>query len=288
MRNAVEGNVPKERPVTAKRRAGSGSKSLDLGPQSVARITGILELLALHPAGERLTDIGRALGAPKTSLVGLLKGLQGLDYIARKKDRYFLGPSARAFATSVIPGHSIVHLARPFLRQLAHTTGETALVGVKASSGDVAVYVDTFESDNPVRYTVPVGEPRELYCSAVGKCILAFFDDEQLTRYLGKHRLIAHTARTITSAKRLVEELKRIRSLGIATSEDERMVGVSAVAAPVYTRGTGPLAVFVIGAPTERFRANRRDYARAVVSAAKELSRIVGLIEIERLPKTGS
>ncbi|MDA8108837.1 MAG: IclR family transcriptional regulator [Betaproteobacteria bacterium] len=251
----------------------------------MARVVGILEFLALRPAGESLTSISRALGAPKTSLVGLLKGLQQLEYVLRKEDRYVLGPAASAFAMSVIPGRNVVHLARPLLRQLAHETGETALFGVPSASRDLAVYVDTVESENPVRYTVPIGEPRDLYCSAVGKCLLAHFDDQSLARYLKTHRLVAHTARTITSASKLQEELKRIRGSGVAFSEDERMVGVSAVAAPVFARDSEPIAVFVVGGPTDRFRAHRQEYAEAARAVARELSRVLGLLGAERAPK---
>lgn len=255
------------------------------GPQSVARVVGILELLALRPAGESLTSISRALHAPKTSLVGLLKGLQQLEYVFRKEDSYTLGPAASAFAMSVIPGRNVVHLARPLLRQLARETGETALFGVPSASRDVAVYVDTVESENPVRYTVPIGEPRDLYCSAVGKCLLAHFRDPDLARYLKGHRLVAHTERTITSASKLQEELRRIRSSGVAFSEDERMVGVSAVAAPVFARDAEPVAAFVVGGPTDRFRSHKHQYADAARAVASELSRILGLLGAERTPK---
>jgi DNA-binding IclR family transcriptional regulator len=274
----AKGAPPRPRAARSPRDAASG-------PQSVARVTGILELLALRPAGESLTGLSRALRAPKTSLVGLLKGLLQIEYVVRKEDRYLLGPAASAFAMSVIPGRNVVHLARPLLRQLARETGETALLGVPAAARDLGVYVDTVESENPVRYTVPIGESRELYCSALGKCLLAYFDEPSVARYLKAHRLARHTAKTITSPGRLLEELKRVRSTGVAFSEDERMVGVSAVAAPVFAHEPEPIAAFVVGGPTDRFRARKQAYAEAARGVAKELSRMLGLLGTERAPR---
>jgi len=285
MRNTAARPGPGTRRPASRARPAAAPLDAATGPQSVARITGILELLALRPEGDGLTGISRALRAPKTSLVGLLKGLQQLEYVVRKQDRYLLGPAASAFAMSVIPGRNVVHLARPLLRQLARETGETALLGVASPAGDVAVYVDTVESENPVRYTVPIGESRDLYCSAVGKCMLAHFEEQRVARYLKGHRLLPHTARTITGASRLLEELKRIRASGVAFSEDERMVGVSAVAAPAFARAPEPIAVFVVGGPTDRFRSRKHQYAAAASAVATELSRILGLLGTERLAK---
>lgn len=266
------------------RRPGAAKYAMS-GPQSVARITGILELLAVSRAGEGLTSISHALRAPKTSLVGLLKGLQQLEYIVRKDDRYLLGPAASALAMSVIPGRNVVYLARPLLRQLARETEETALLGVLSSAGDSAIYLDSVESDNPVRYSVPIGAPRDLYCSAVGKCILAYLDEDRLARYLQDHRLLPHTPKTITSVPRLLEELKRIRAAGVALSEGERIPGVSAVAAPVLSGKSELIAALVIGAAADRVRTRKRLYREATIAAAKELSRNLMFLGAERLPK---
>lgn len=251
------------------------------GPLSVARVIGILELLALTPVGASLTRISRELAAPKTSLVGLLKGLQQVAYVERDGDLYRLGPAASAFAMSLVPGRSFASLAQPLLRELARKTGETALLGVSTPAGDSAVYVDRVESDNPVRYTVAVGEVRELYCSALGKCLLAFSDEERLARYLASHRLVAHTKRTITVASQLRDELRRIRRTGIAYSEDERAVGASAVAAPVFVRDQEVIAAFVVGGPTQRFRARKRVYAEAAAAAANELTQALRNLRTE-------
>lgn len=232
-----------------------------------------LELLAIRPDGATLTEISRELGAPKTSLVGILKGLQQLGYLVRSKHRYLLGVAATEFAGCVIPGRNLLQQARPLLRRLMRETGETALLGMLSSDANVAIYADKVESDNPVRYSVSITEQRELHCSAVGKCFLAFFDDDGIARYLKRHSLLAHTPKTITSRYKLREELARIRSAGVAHSEDERVIGASAVAAPIFGAEKKPIAAFVVGGPTERFRSRRRLYAKATVAAAEVFSR---------------
>lgn len=255
------------------------------GPLSVARVMGILRLLAHRPAGESLAEMSRELGAPKTSLVGLLKGLQQLEYVVRHDDRYRLGSASTAFATSVLPGLNFFDLARPILAELVRRTGETALLGVPSPEKDFVIYTDKVESDNPVRYTVPIGEQRELYCSAVGKCVLAFLERDRIARYLKGHPLQARTAKTITSASKLHKELERIRETRLAYSEDERVIGASAVAAPVFAPGPRFVAALVVGGPTSRVRMRRREHASAVAEAADALSGILGFERREESPK---
>ncbi|MDP6346530.1 MAG: helix-turn-helix domain-containing protein [Alphaproteobacteria bacterium] len=63
------------------------------GPQSVRRILSILESLDGARDGASLADLAGAIGAPKTSLVGLLAGLTAEDCLVRDEaGRYTLGP----------------------------------------------------------------------------------------------------------------------------------------------------------------------------------------------------
>ncbi len=275
MQAATDGRDPvRESKAKAFSRPAPGRSS---GPQSVGRVIGILEMLALNPQGASLTEMGRGLSAPITSLVGLLRSLQELEYVIRREDRYTLGPAVSAFVLSFLPKRAFLDLGRPALIRLMRQTGETALLGVMTSEGDGATYADVVESDNPVRYTVPSGEKRELYCSAVGKCFLAFFDDISLARYLRGHTLVARTPRTITRLAELKAELRRIRQTGLAVSDEERVVGASAVAAPVLSPDGTPIAALVVGAPSARFRASRARYSNAVKEAAADLSLALGM-----------
>src|SRR5688572_23030280 len=83
------------------------------GPMSVERVVAILELLAQQSQGLTLSEISRAISAPKTSLVGILLALQRLSYVVREDSRYFTGPRAITFALSLIPESDVVQHARP-------------------------------------------------------------------------------------------------------------------------------------------------------------------------------
>lgn len=177
-----------------------------------------------------------------------------------------------ALAISVVAHQELQDLARPVLQRLAGQTGETSLIGTLAPDTDLVMYVDKVESANPVRYTVPLGERRELYASAVGKVLLAHMAPARCDEYLQREKLRAFTPNTITNARALRQELAGIREEGVALTVDERVIGVSALAAPIHGEGGRVIAAIVIAGPSERMRTALRQHKASLRAAAKALS----------------
>lgn len=242
------------------------------GPQSVDRIFAILGHLARERDGDTLSALARHADAPKSSVVGLLSGMVEGGYLARDaQGRYRLGPNMVALAISVVAQQDLRELARPVLQRLSERTGETALVGALAPDADLVMYIDKVESTNPVRYTVPLGERRELYASAVGKVLLAYMPPARRDDYLRSQRLVPFTPKTITSVRALRAALAEIRDSGVSVTCDERVVGVSALAAPIFG-ADGAVAALVIAGPSERMRAALKQHKAEIKDCARSLS----------------
>jgi DNA-binding IclR family transcriptional regulator len=137
------------------------------------------------------------------------------------------------------------------------------------------MYIDKVESANPVRYTVSLGERRELYSSAIGKLLLAYMEKPRREKYLRGETLRPFTPNTITSVRRLRSELDEIVREGMSRTNSERVVGASALAAPVL----GPDGTLVLGialaGPSERVRGNRAHLEKHLHEAARRLSEMV-------------
>ncbi len=242
-------------------------------PQSVDRILAVLELLAANRGGAGLAELARSVDAPKTSLIGLLAGMLASGYVTKDTASvYRLGPRMFALAMRVVGSLDLSSLARPVLERLVADTGETALLGALAPSGDLAIYIDKVESHSSVRYTVSLGEQRELYCSSIGKLLLAHMPAAQQDAYLRSHPLKSFTEATVTSVPALRKELESIRVQGFAQTRGERVVGADAMAAPVFGPGGEALAALVVAGPSERMRGNWAACRRHLLAAAARLS----------------
>lgn len=245
-------------------------------PQSVERIFAILDHLAVEREGDTLAGIARMAQAPKTSLVGLLAGMLEGGHVSRDaQGRYTLGPQMISLAMRVTGGMDLGKLARPLLAELVERTGETALLGTLAPDANLSMYIDKVETANPVRYTVSLGERRELYSSAIGKLLLAYMEKPQREEYLRTEPLRAFTPNTITSVRRLRNELAKIVREGISRTDSERVVGASALAAPVLGRDGRLVVGITLAGPSERVRENRAHLEKHLHQAARRLSELV-------------
>ena len=244
-----------------------------VAPMAVERVTATLELLAGKRLGLTLSELAHQLDVPKVSLLDLLRGLEDLHYVQKNEmGRYLLGSAAISFARAALAGHDFLEAARPFLKRLARESGETALIAYLDEEEMVAVYVDKIESDSPIRYTVPLGLRRELYAASVGKALLANLPPAQLDRYLHDIRFEDFTGRTIVDRKRLRSELNDIRKNGFATTEDERTIGASGIAAPILSAQGTIVAGVVVAGPTSRVLPKQSRLCTIVRDAAREMS----------------
>ncbi len=246
-------------------------------PQSVGRIVAILEVLANRGRGASLSELTMRTGAPKTSLVDLLAGLTAEHCLERDEDGlYRLGPRFLALALQATAGRQLVDLVHPVLVDLAATTGETAVLGALAPEGDLATYLDKAESDNPIRYAVTIGERRALYCTAIGKILLADFSDDLLAAYLKSVARKKFTDSTITRIADLKTELARVRRGGIARTRDERVAGASGRAVAIRGRDGVLAGALLVAGPSARILEKSDQIETHLAAAAERCSRMLG------------
>ena len=242
-------------------------------PQSVDRILAVLELLASSSAeGASLSELARRVNAPKSSLVSLLSGMVESGHLSKDSSGvYRLGARMFSLATRIVGSLDLASLARPLLERLAQETGETVLLGALAPSGDVAMYIDKVESRSALRYTVSLGEQRDLYSSAIGKLLLAYMPQSRQDAYLNTHQLKQYTPATLTAVAALRKDLDQIRARGYAVSAGEWIVSADALAAPVFGFGGELLAALVVAGPSERMRVHRDHHIHCLLEAASQL-----------------
>ncbi len=83
------------------------------------------------------------------------------------------------------------------------------------------VYICKFEPENPIITTATVGSRIPMYCTSLGKAILAYSEPEILQQLLKRMDFVKRTERTITDPDRLMEELEQVREQGYALDARE-------------------------------------------------------------------
>ncbi len=226
-----------------------------------------------------VTDLAERAGMHKSTVYRFLNALKDLGYVHQNgsNDKYSLTLKLFELGSSVLSRMELWEQAHPIMELLAEQTRETVHLAV-LDEGRL-VYLGKFESTQALRVTMSsrVGQSAPVYCTGVGKLLLAHAPPEQVERILGREELRRFTAQTITDRAKLAGELENIRRRGFALDDEEHEVGVRCVAAPVRNNQGTTIAALSISLPSVRLPDGEIPrYRELVTKAAEEISRKIG------------
>jgi DNA-binding IclR family transcriptional regulator len=228
-----------------------------------------------------------SIGAPKSSLLGILRSMVANGYLEHGHGLYRLGPRAFRLAADILAIRRFPNLVRPILQDLAAKSGETVFLVVLDHLAQRCSYADVIESANPVRYTVPTGTSRPLYASAGGLMLLAYQPPGWIDAYIRATPLEPLTARTITDPAVLRERLAMIRREGFAISRGETIPGAAGLAAPIFNADGSVTAGLLIGMPLDRFEGRIDELKRLLHEATTRVAGIPQAIVEEQTAARG-
>ncbi len=158
----------------------------------------VLETLASDgPIG--LQDLSIKLSYNKSTTHRTLNSLIYLGYAKQDPDtlKYRSSFKICEIANNLMTKIDIVEILRPYIKELVNTIQET--VHLVELDGEEVVYIDKVESySNIIRMGSNVGRSIPLYCSGVGKALLATMDDSEIEAYWKRTRIKKRTEHSIT------------------------------------------------------------------------------------------
>jgi DNA-binding IclR family transcriptional regulator len=244
--------------------------------RTVQRAIQILELIAERgPLG--VSEIGRALHVPKSSAHNILETLVGRRLLDKEAERnlYHLGGKLIELGNRAQQNLAIQRVARPYLRALNEELDDT--VHLTILDHDEVLYIDCIESRRPLRMHSVIGVRAPLYCTAVGKAIMAHLPPSDVDRIVKTQGFAAFTASTITTRRALDEELERTRRRGYAVDNMEHEDLLRCVGAAVRDHTGVVIGAISVSGPSQRITG--REAARIaprVMAAASSISQGLG------------
>jgi IclR family transcriptional regulator, pca regulon regulatory protein len=138
--------------------------------------------------------------------------------------------------------------ARPILRSLVGEMIDAASIGVL--DGSEAVYIDRVQAGlNRLGVDVRVGSRIPVYCSALGHALIAHLPKQERTRILNGRARPRLTPSTPTTLTEIESRLARVREVGYAVSDQDTVVGLRVLAAPLLDTEGLPYAALSVAAP---------------------------------------
>lgn len=217
----------------------------------VGKVLQILERLDQAQGGLLLREVVDLTGIHKSTAYRFLSHLANEGYVFRDGDGYYMvGPKLSKLGTGVTYQATLCRTSADILKKLSTTTGET--VNLAVLDGHEILYLSVFESSHTFRMVSQVGTRRPIYCTALGKVILAHLPAEQQRKITAATKYERFTENTLASAEDLRKDLVKIHRRGYAIDEEEAVAGARCVAAPVLDKERKLIAAVSVSGPTVR------------------------------------
>jgi IclR family transcriptional regulator, acetate operon repressor len=226
--------------------------------KSATRALDIFELLADFPNGLSLTDIGKSLNVPLSSMHGLINTLLDRGFLIRIEGTmlYRLGPGIVKVAASYRAQADLVSIADPIMERIRHITSETTSLAVL--QGNMIVFIHKRPAEGVVQVVNPVGTRRFAHSTGSGKIMLAYLSSEEIDNLYLDEELPVFTPNTIKTKTALLSALAEAREKQYAYDNEESNTGVWAVAGCIRNEEGRPVAAISVVAPL--FHIQAKDY----------------------------
>ncbi|MCI8658959.1 MAG: IclR family transcriptional regulator [Lachnospiraceae bacterium] len=247
--------------------------------RTTQRTVEILKLVSKNPEGTTLDEICEKLLLPKTSAYDIVTTLAEMGMVNVDKgvrQRYTIGLTAYRIGVNYTNNLDFISKIEPELRSFAKKLGKTVFFGVR--SDHEVVYICKSEPENPIITTATVGSKNPIYCTSLGKAILAYSDEETRRQVGGRIRFRKKTENTIADKESLEAELDKVRRQGYALDARELEDHMECVGAPVFGADgnvLGAISASSLYKPTEDYEL----LGEMVAEKAMELSKLLGYLD---------
>ena len=138
---------------------------------------------------------------------------------------------------------------------------------------DHVTILDIVESNQDLKITAPIGTSIPMMAGAVGKVFLASMDQEQARKIIESNGLPRFTDNSIVDTAQYFKELKKVSAQGFAVDDEEYILGVRAVAAPLMGLGQLRSAIWIVGFKASLDENKMKTLTGETHQAAQEISR---------------
>jgi DNA-binding IclR family transcriptional regulator len=212
----------------------------------------------------------------RSSVYRMLRTLQGLDLVES-------GPRRGVFR----PGVGLVRLggtllsrfdermvAMPTLERLRAETKETVHLCVRR--GRQAVFIERLPGERPHILAISLGGTLPLHVGAAPRALLAYEPRPYWDDYFAETAIEQWTERSPVDEAAVRRRLEEILATGVAFSDEDVVMGVATVAAPIFDHRGKICAALAFNLFPEQLRSDQDAWAAIARTAGMDASRAFG------------
>lgn len=238
------------------------------GTGSLEKALDVLDLVGQSPEGLSQNEITERLALPRTTVYRLLSTLVARGMLRRDPLRkvYCLGFRCFEMARQAYASPDLAAAAAEELRAMRDLTGETAYLATL--DGLEVLSIERCDGAHPLRSAAALGQRKPVYCTSQGKAILSALPQSERDEIVRGLTLKALTPHTLTDRRRLQAELKIVASRGWAMDDEEIVMGVRCVGAPIVDGSGAVRGAISVAGPAWRITRERAELLGPEVAEA--------------------
>lgn len=244
---------------------------------SLARGLRILETFSDEKAYLRLSELSELTGMNKAAIQRYLFTLLELGYLERDENKLYR-PSLKVLSLGfgVLRSLETRKLAYPYMKELSKRIQQT--VNLAILDGTEVVLIERTEVKKLIGEDLQVGSRLPVYCSSLGKAILAFIPQNKMIELVNQMKLERLTEYTITDKKELIKDLTNIRKQGYSFHSQELHLNSRATGAPVFSgeRAVNTAVSIAVDASSFSSEDVKSKFSPLVVELAAKISAMLG------------
>ena len=246
--------------------------------KSVNKTLAILSTFSENTPMQRTSDIAAKLDLSVSTVSRHLNTMLDWGVLERDEDTGFYYPGLQivALAGAALQNNEVYRQSAPEVQELSYRYSVHGHVGVPR--GTQLVHLISSSCENTFNLHIPMGHCHPLYCSAMGRAVLAFMPPGNVHSILKNSTLKKLTPETKTEPEEIMQELRKIRKTGYCILVNELNEGKGSIAAPIFDRNRNPVAAISVStserslAQTERVK----ELTKAVMRASRIISGKLG------------
>ncbi|MGH7575831.1 MAG: IclR family transcriptional regulator [Longimicrobiales bacterium] len=242
---------------------------------AVSRSLRILEALgSKREVG--VLELSKTVGINITTVFRLLNTLMSRGFVEQsaESEKYRLGIKMFELGMARIRHFDFQAVAVPYLSQLHEELKETVFLSILRSTE--ALMIAEFFRPQGIIFRSQVGAGEPLYCTGIGKALLAHLEPQLQNETIKKLKLAKVTQNTIVEKPQLRKHLAQIQRQGYSLDNEEIIEGVRCVAAPIIDHTGYAVAAFSVAGPSARMQANLQTIISRVLETSQTISAQLG------------
>lgn len=242
------------------------------GTGSLEKAIDMLEAVGAAADGLSQTDLAAQLSLPRTTTYRLLATLVARGMLRRDPLRkvYRLGFRCFEMARQAYTMPDLTAAAALEMRGLRDLTGETCYLATL--DGLEVISLERWDGAHSVRSAAVLGQRKPVHCTSQGKAILSVMEAGPREEIVRDVTLKSFTPHTITDRRRLNAELRITAARGYAIDDEEIVLGVRCVGAPVVDAAGEVRGAISVAGPAYRLtRARVELLGPEVAQAARRI-----------------